>query len=80
MIAGNHIAETHRGEPDSSGAQYGIDQTAAIWISNCDDVTLKNNTVGKGGPFLKHLLIVAGGTTNLNGADSGVRSSSENRK
>ncbi|HRQ74537.1 MAG TPA: hypothetical protein PK098_01315 [Phycisphaerales bacterium] len=78
VIAGNRIAETHLGEPDITGAQYGIDQTAAIWIANCDDVTLTDNSVEKAGPFLKQLLVLAGGTTRIVGADSGVRSQSAN--
>lgn len=77
LIAGNRIAETHRAEPDITGAQYGIDQTAAIWIANCEGVTLTDNSVEKAGPFLKQLLVVASGTTSITGADSGVRSSEQ---
>lgn len=72
-IAGNRITGTHSGEPDVTGDQYGIDQTAAIWIANCDDVTLEGNTVESPGPFLKRLLVVSGGTAGIVGADTGVR-------
>lgn len=77
LIAGNRIAETHRGVPDSTGAQYGIDQTVAIWISNCDDVTLTDNVVENPGRYLKHPFVVAGGTTGITGVESGVRSTAE---
>ena len=80
LIAGNTMSATHPGEPDRTGAQYGIDQTAAIWIAHCDEVTLKDNTVENAGPFLKQPLVLAGGNTNVKGADSGVRCISENRE
>lgn len=80
VIAGNQIAESHRGNPDITGDQYGIDQTAAIWIANSDDVTITDNVIEKAGPFLRRPLVVAGGTTNIKGAESGVRVRAESEE
>jgi len=73
LIRDNHFRETHRTQPGNTGAEYGIDQTAVIWLAACQGVRLERNEVCGMGPFARRALAVAGDVQGLSGAETGVR-------
>jgi len=73
VVRGNRFSETHRTKPGSTGAEYGIDQTAVIWIAACQGVRLEGNEVSGMGPLARRALAVAGDVQGLSGAETGVR-------
>jgi hypothetical protein len=69
VIRGNTFVELDQAVPGDTGAAFGIDQSAVIWLAESDDVTLAGNRVA--GPVSKPrpLVRTGRGVTRLTGLD-----------
>jgi hypothetical protein len=50
-IRGNRFIRPQHDKPPETGASYGIPKNSVMWISECDDVDLRENAMGDPGPF-----------------------------
>ena len=73
LLRGNQFRKTHGAKPGTTGAEFGIDQTAVIWLAACQGVRLEGNEIREMGPFATRALAVADDVRELSGAETGVR-------
>lgn len=71
-IQNNLILATHQKSPPPTGACIGVDQHAAIYILQSNDVTFTGNLIKNPGPFLTQSVITGAGVTGLTSRDTGV--------
>jgi hypothetical protein len=72
FVRGNRFERPGWRPPPSTGASFGIAQTAVVWIARSDGVGFEDNLATAPGPHATIPLAVGPGTTNLVGVAGGV--------
>lgn len=72
VVRGNRFERPGSAPPPSTGASFGIAQTAVVWIARSDGVGFEDNLATAPGPHATVPLAVGPGTTNLVGVADGV--------
>ena len=57
-IKDNHIINPQQSAPSQDGKQFGVDNHAICWLSNCNNVIFKENTVINPGFYLSSPLVL----------------------
>jgi hypothetical protein len=73
-VKNNRFLHTHRTDPGRhNGADYGIDTSSVILVTQSDGVDFHGNVIEQPGPFSKQAVLVTSSALNVHNADSGVR-------
>lgn len=66
-VSGNSFIAPLHVPPHESGINFGVDNHALTWFSNCDHVTLERNTVSNPGPLMSALVVRGPHSGEING-------------